>query len=101
MASVQAQGHVLGSAGSSAAPVLSPAAPFGHGSISRILGRTALEQACQLQQLQSVTEASRLLSASLDGRREGLGPHCAPLLGPSPQKDAQVLVLLITACTVK
>jgi hypothetical protein len=92
---------VLGSAGSSAAPVLSPAAPFDHGSISRILGRTALEQACQLQQLQSVTEASRLLSASLDGRREGLGPHCAPELGPSPQKDAQVLVLLITACTVK
>lgn len=90
---MQAQGHVLGSATSSGAQMLSPPALFDHSSVSRILGRTALEQASQQQLHGSMggSDIARLLSTSLDGRRDGEGPDCAAQPGPSPQRDEQVL----------
>ncbi len=86
---MQAQGHVLGSLGS-AAQVLSPPPLFDSSRISRILGRTASEQAAQLHQVhgEGIDHASRLLSVPQGGRQEGLETPSVP--GISRHMDGQV-----------
>ncbi|BDA51406.1 probable protein tesmin/TSO1-like CXC 3 at N-terminal half [Coccomyxa sp. Obi] len=75
----QAQGHVLGSLGSAAQVLTSPPL-FDNSRISRILGRTALEQVAQLHQVhgEGVDSASRLLSVPRGGLQEGLEAPSMP-----------------------